>query len=44
MEALLIALYDTLNPSVGYNLRPGGNNSSPSAETRKRLSEANKGV
>ena len=37
MERLLIALYDTTNPKVGYNLRSGGNHSKLSEETKRKM-------
>ena len=45
MERLLIALYDTTNPANGYNIRLGGDNGGVfSEESRKRMSEAQKGL
>ena len=41
-EVEAISKHNTLHPN-GYNLKTGGANGSPSAETRQRLSEANKG-
>lgn len=41
-ELRLIAEHQTLIPN-GYNLREGGNNSSPSPETRARMSAAARG-
>lgn len=40
-EKYYIKIFKTLAPN-GYNLNPGGNNSSPSEETLKRMSEATK--
>lgn len=40
-EKYYIKIFKTLAPN-GYNLKPGGNNSSPSKETLKRMSEATK--
>lgn len=41
LEIKLIAEYDTLNQEKGYNLNPGGNGkSSPTPETRKKMSDA----
>lgn len=46
-EVELIALYDTTNPTLGYNISNGGesgaNGVTPSEETRQKLSIANKG-
>jgi group I intron endonuclease len=42
-EIYWIAHYDSTNPEKGYNLAPGGLAWSPSGETRRKLSEANKG-
>lgn len=46
-EAELIALYDTTNPALGYNISSGGesgaNGVTRSEETRRKLSIANKG-
>ena len=45
IERLLIALYDTTNPKVGYNCRLGGDSGGVfSAESRKKMSEAQKGL
>jgi len=41
-EELLISSHNTLSPN-GYNLKNGGNNSSPCNETRKRMSIAHTG-
>lgn len=41
LEERLIEKYDSINN--GFNLRPGGNNSSPTAETRRKMSEAQSG-
>lgn len=43
LEERLIAEYDSTNPKHGFNLRPGGNSSTPSEETRRRMSEAQSG-
>ena len=40
MERGLIALFDTTNPSIGYNIKQGGNNHSLSEETKRKISEA----
>lgn len=45
IERLLIALYDTTNPAIGYNVRLGGDSGGVfSEEARKRMSEAHKGT
>nr|DAQ81383.1 MAG TPA: intron associated endonuclease [Caudoviricetes sp.] len=44
LEIELIAKYDSTNPKHGYNNTMGGETNIPSAETRKKLSEANKGA
>ena len=41
LEGLRIEEHQSLSPK-GYNLKTGGYNSSPSAETRKRMSESGK--
>ena len=41
-EEKYIEEYKTCNPNYGYNIRKGGNNISPTEETRKRQSEARK--
>lgn len=38
-EELLIALYDSTNPDIGYNVAKGGDNHTHSEETRKKISE-----
>ena len=43
METKLIALYDTTNPSFGYNINLGGNNHCQSTESRRKNSESQKG-
>ena len=43
IEKLLIALFDTTNSEYGYNVRPGGENSTLSDITRKKISESRKG-
>lgn len=44
MERLMIALYDSTNHSVGYNLRAGGDSGGTfTEESKKRMSEAHKG-
>ena len=42
-EIYYIALYDSTNPEIGYNLEFGGNQSPANEETRKKLSKALKG-
>ena len=42
LEVAYIANYNTIRPH-GYNLDSGGSHATPSAETRRKLSEANKG-
>jgi len=42
LEERYIKEYDSLSPN-GYNLMTGGGNSRPSEETKKKISEANKG-
>ena len=42
MEKGLIALFNTTNPSLGYNIKQGGDNHSLSEETKKKISEAAK--
>lgn len=48
LEIELIAKYDSTNPDKGYNHSTGGEYGAlgvhPSAETRRKLSEANKGI
>ena len=41
LEIELIREWDTTNQNNGYNLSLGGNNSSPTEETRKKMSENN---
>ena len=43
LEQYMIQWYDTANRDYGYNISLGGENSSPTEETRKKLSEAGKG-
>jgi group I intron endonuclease len=43
LEQYMIQWYDTANRHYGYNISLGGENSSPTEETRKKLSEAGKG-
>ena len=42
MEKGLIALFNTTNSSLGYNIKQGGDNHSLSEETKKKISEAAK--
>lgn len=45
LEVELIAKYQTLDPSRGYNLDPGGGGTSPkTAEVRQRMSQARTGT
>ena len=45
IERILIALYKTDNKNYGYNIRSGGDNSTfNSEESKKRRSEAHKGI
>lgn len=43
LEISLIRFYDSTNPDKGYNIRVGGSASDCSDETRKKISESNKG-
>lgn len=43
LEEMLISIFDSTNPSKGFNLRHGGKSSTPSAETRARMSQAQSG-
>ena len=42
-EQLLIEKLNTMDSEYGYNCTSGGNNATPSKETRKKMSEAQKG-
>ena len=42
-EKLLIEKLDTMNPNYGYNCVGGGNSGNFSEETRRKISESNKG-
>lgn len=42
-EIELIAKYDSVNPAKGYNLSSGGEHSTPTEETRRKIGAANKG-
>ena len=45
IERLMIALYDTTNQSIGYNLRSGGDSGGALAEeTKQKLSRVQKGL
>ena len=44
VEELLIALFNTTNNSYGYNLRAGGNNSRMHESSKRKISEACKGI
>lgn len=41
LEEKIISLYNCLKPN-GFNLRPGGNSSTPSEESKKKISETRK--
>ncbi len=41
-EAFYIEQFQTINSDYGYNIKLGGNNSSPSKETREKMKEARK--
>ena len=43
LEYMYIEIYKTRNPKYGYNYRYGGNNGKLSEETKRKLSEINKG-
>lgn len=38
-EEIFIALFDTRNPEIGYNIAKGGKNTQHSEETKKKISE-----
>jgi group I intron endonuclease len=40
LERLWIFVANSIDKDIGYNVRPGGSNATPSEETRKRMSEA----
>jgi len=40
IESILIIQYDSRNITFGYNIKPGGNVSSPSEETKQKMREA----
>lgn len=42
-EKLLIKKFNTTNPKHGYNIKEGGSNGRHSEETKRKLSEVNKG-
>jgi group I intron endonuclease len=42
-EKYWIAYYNSTNPTFGYNSQNGGSNGTPSNETRKKMSEVQKG-
>ncbi len=42
IEAILITQYNSRDHNFGYNLKPGGNTSSPSIETRQKMSASAK--
>lgn len=43
IEKILVALFNTMNSDFGYNLRSGGENSTLSDESRRKISESRKG-
>jgi group I intron endonuclease len=43
IEKVLIELFDTTNSKYGYNIRSGGENSTLSEETKRKISESRKG-
>ena len=43
LEEQLIAKYKSMDDAYGYNLKAGGVNSSPSIESRKKMSQSHKG-
>jgi hypothetical protein len=43
IEVELIDLYGSTDPAKGYNLSHGGEHSTPTQETRQKISEANRG-
>lgn len=43
LEDWYITVYDTMNPSMGYNKRGGGSNGRMSEESKKKISESLKG-
>ena len=43
-ESFYIEKYQTYKPKYGYNIRKGGNNASPSEETRKKIGEAQRHI
>jgi group I intron endonuclease len=44
LETMFIALYDSTNDEVGYNMTPGGEGHCMTTAERKRMSEARKGL
>ena len=42
-EIYWISFYDSINPAKGYNSRSGGSAGKPNEETRRRISESEKG-
>lgn len=40
IETVLIKQYNSCNSQFGYNIKPGGNNSSPSEETKEKMRQA----
>ena len=43
LEDWYITIYDTMNPSMGYNKRGGGSNGRLSEESKQKMSESRKG-
>lgn len=43
LEDWYITIYDTINPSMGYNKRGGGSNGRLSEESKQKMSESRKG-
>ena len=44
IEEMLIALFDTTNPSIGYNIRTGGKNTALAEETNEKMKGKRAGV
>lgn len=38
-EAYYINLYNSTDPNIGYNIKPGGNNANQSEETKRKISD-----
>ena len=43
LEEQIIKQYNSTNKKIGYNVRPGGSVSNPSAETRQKMSQSANG-